>query len=706
MDETKKFLDPQTLKITNYVSSNTDEMFFTNTELGYMLGLNTGFIEYVTSSFFTDLTAQGDYEMVYMKHLYKHEASAVLQIAEAQLKKLKPIFLNKLKGKHIVFSDANPFLADENIYGKLIMKIVNEGNIPYIDHDAAVYDIYIAGTALQQLYLTHIGVAISEYLNNPRFSRCYTYYDVYAAVMMTDPSLRPEFIAKTVFIDRYNKGQFPWIKREFERADNIGFLHRIFNLVEPELQHRYLKHYLITKFKGFVQEVVDKCPKELISVYTAEMDRMFASAGDELFMLAKRYNDIKEGKVSDIDVLIKDIVKIDFVPMTVVIDNKIPVIVVNRYSTEYPFLAFDSRLTNIGTLAYINMINNLGFVAVSIDYINLINEYNLAVKGYMRNKYANTILALAKLMVNDPALNHKKIIFNDPAPFFGNTYNFVGKAIECSFVENELLVNYRPQSPEYNPNSEYNAASDYNPQSPRYDPNSPLASRAPSPELAPEPVLAEPVLAEKSILLRMGQGAYFEYSENAVQLERWGDFSITPDPAIDFSISSWVEDRFTEFFRFYIYLYNEFIAPSTFDLEVFYRDVYSCCINSFADKAEVDKLTEMFHPNNSISKLFVSLIVSNLVVVGDLISPESVSKFTDYKNKGRQQLINDDNIFTKYTVARDKMVKKLTPYFERPADRLKTAHFILGVVRLGINLAEYPFNDKQVVRTNFFYKAK
>ena len=76
------------------------------------------------------------------------------------------------------------------------MEIANSGEPIYINKADVLYDIYLAGMALQSLYLNHIGPSINNYLNNPKFESCKTYSDVYNYVMEIDPSTKINVLPK------------------------------------------------------------------------------------------------------------------------------------------------------------------------------------------------------------------------------------------------------------------------------------------------------------------------------------------------------------------------------------------------------------------------------------------------------------------------------------------------------------------------------
>lgn len=647
--ETKKFLDPQTLQILNYTSTDTEVVRITNNQLGDALDLGQGLIEYVTSSVFPGIEPSMDTEKPFRDYMYKEEARFILEAAGHQLKEED---LVTIRGHHVVFKDENPFLA--GAYGKLVMKIANGGEILYANKKDALYDIYVAGTSLQALYLKHIGTSLNEYLNNPRFMECSTYYDVYQTILVIDPTLNVDLLSRDVFpqvYSRYKSKQWKWISDESDRFDEWGFLQHMYNIVEKEVNEKYINMHLISKFKQFVKKVIDKCPAESRDVYSAEMNAMFSSSNNEMLLkLAKRYNGGAEPNT-----LPHEIRKNDFVPMSVNV-SKAPVIVLTRDT--------DNKFDAIAATAYRKMINRLGFMAVRGTYKYLAQEYKDACKGYFRNRFAVIILATVNPLKNDPNLVHKRIVFDNPTSFFGGEDNFVGKAIETTLSKSKSQIGddqliYRPNSPKQRG-------------------------------------------AEDPILLRVGHSEKFTYSENITVLSK-SLFSLSPDSEINEKVVAWVRNRFKEFVRTYIYIHDNFIAPANFNLEDFYKHVYKKYISNLNNN-----FYEKFHPNNYISKLFVELITTNLtplLVDGNV----DMEMFTEYQKIGRKMLEDDTNLAAKFIKGETYIIGSLDKYFSiQDADKLLPVIFgpynqmFENVHALGKRFSAIDTNKSTIVRINFW----
>ena len=700
MDVTKSFLDAQTLKILNYTSPHTDEYTINNNQLGQEFNLDNGFVEYVISSVFPGLKNQGEYEEFYKTDFYKEEATAVLQIAKQKL----PIFksFEHIRGYNIIFEDENPFLGgQDNAYGKLIMKIVNRGVIPYRNKDDVLYDIYAAGSALQALYLKHVGLGIEAYLNNPMFYDCRTYYDVYISVLTVDPSLVLQLLPKDVILQAINfKGQLPnqwrWVLDEFNRVGAIGFFMRVYNTVEREIQLKYVRQVLIKKFKPFVAQVIGACSgddrtNDVRKTYLAEMEIMFGSDSDHLFALAKKLHYINSDSYPEEHIMIREINKIVFVPVNVYIDNSIPPITIDRFNTseDLGFLGFVSPLTNIGSLAYRKMMDGLKLVSTRTDYQELVNEYTIARRAIFRCKFSNVILAIVNPLKNKTDIQAKKVIFVDETPFFGGTDNFVGKAIEIVYREASELhmpdsstrLSPKQQSPRRRSSPSDPFYYDTN-QSPKYNPLSPGG------------------VPTKYIYLRQhaNKTAKFMRSTNVNTLSEL-DFTISFPTGIDRLIMNWVHDQFNTFVNVYVFIYNNFAAPTPFDLEIFFRRVFKPYINTLVDKTISDSLSALFKPNNDISKLFIDLITTNLVVGTDNLTTD-VAKFKEFQSTGLQMLQNTDDIKNKYYRAERTIYSNLSTFFE-----LKDSHnfvpYVFGVA-INFNKDKASLSPKQINRINFW----
>jgi hypothetical protein len=642
--ETKKFLDPQTLQILNYTSMETDVVRITNAQLGEALDLGQGLIEYVTSAVFPGIESSMDTEKPFKDYMYNQEARFVLEAAE---KHLSYENLEHIRGHNVVFKDGNPFLADA--YGKLIMKIANRGEILYANKQDALYDIYVAGISLQALYLKHVGTSLNEYLNNPRFMECTTYYDVYQTILVIDPTLKVEVLSRDVFPQvyaRYKNNQWKWIADEFERVDEQGFLRHMYNIVEKELNEKHANTHLISNFKLFVEKVIEKCPAESRAVYSAEMGVMFSSYDNEMLLkLAKRYS-----TKSEPNTLPREIKRIDFIPIPLNV-SKAPVIVLTRDT--------DAAFETIGAAAYRKMINRLGFMGISGSFRYLIQEYKNACKGYFRNRFADIILATVKPLRNDPNLKKKRIVFDNPTSFFGGEENFVGKAIEITVSQTKK-------------------------------------SKSKSKSKQDPPVLGDPML------LRVGNTEKFTYSENITALSK-SLFSLNPDASIDKKVVAWVGNRFKEFARTYIYIHDNFIAPANFNLEDFFKHVYKKYISNLNNN-----FSEKFHPNNAISKLFVDLITTNLtplLVDGNI----DMAMFTEYQKIGRTILEEDTDLVRKFKYGEAYITGSLGKYFSLE-DSDKMLPLIFGprdtmfeqLREFGGRFSAIDTNKTTIVRINFW----
>lgn len=615
MQNIENFLDVPTLNISKYESLLGNPLEISNSDLSALLHNGRGFVEYVMSSVFAGLSDRAQFGPMYDAHIKEQEARCILAAARENLQYMN---LDNIRGRTIVFRDDNPFLAGANQYGKLIMELANGGEIQYVDKEEAMYDIYAAGTALRALYFKHIGPSVGAYLNNPAFQSCENYYDIYAAVKTMDPDLKFSILPKDKFISQYRTDpHLEWVSDEFQidpQSENIGFLQRVYRPIANELNEKYLAKALTDNFRAFVSDIVATFPPEQKKLYAPQMDAMFS--GDTRLMLqaARQYSNLgaMPGAPNNLsNTLAREIVNVDFVPEKIVINNKAAVIYLTRDTSipEFKYLGFDSLETNIGATAVRNMLGELGVMATSSNYANLRLEFNVASRGHFRNLFSSIVLAAIIPLKHNDAFRDRTIVFSDPAVFLGGRDNFVGKAIELMVNTPEILS---PSIPEYNP--------DTSPHPYYYNPQSPRGFQA----------------QKANIFLRTGTGAKFEKSMNVDYIDKPHEYFTIDPQDVDARMAHWVQLRFNMFVTFYVYLHTQFVAPARFDLEAFYRDVYSHFINKLVDNDARDALpaiVNLFKPNNEISKLFVELIVSNLSVVltnGKLDS----EKFYDFQQKG------------------------------------------------------------------------
>ena len=743
MERTERFLDEQTLKILNYESTFPEVFEVTNSQLGENLDLGKGFIEYVMSNIFPDLREQGDFNDLYTNYVHKQEATAILDATRLYLNNIDKSYLQTIKGQYIVFNDFNQFLSgQENAFGKLVMEIANSGEPIYINKADVLYDIYLAGMALQSLYLNHIGPSINNYLNNPKFESCKTYSDVYNYVMEIDPSTKINVLPKNLFLIKPDQ----WVLDEFNHQDNdVGLLRRVYNSIEDQIKQKYMNRYIVSKFKTFVEEVISKCPAQYKDVYRAEMDTMFSGNEKHVIEAGYKYNAIKHGvQANHTESLLREIDAIDFRPMKISI-TAVPTITLERENTS-PELQFLSFTAHIGPMAYTKLINNLGFMATSNVFHDLVVEYGDANRGHFSNLFAANILAIITAFKNEMSFLDKCIVFADTAEFFGGQYNFVGKAIETTFNNSQLLKSQlSPPSP--------GSSNGYNAPSPFYDPHSPvMPGRSPSvspsvsptrgiplyvpdsPSYIPSPKSPQPLYVPlspqivKDILLRVGSRGKFEHSVNSTNISP-RTFTIRIPENIDPRISEWVNDRFNEFVATYVYIYNNFLTPVNFNLETFYRHVYKPYINGFnswfinkrrtfvtgamsrfkredsdlvymtqlkTTNENIQALSKQFSPNNSISKLFLELLLTNIVIFveGTTIN---VDKFIEYQTVGRLTLSDTDNLDSKFKSSNANILKNLEKYFSTI-----NAKPIVPIV-FSINLHDSENLDyKQINRINFW----
>lgn len=632
METIENFLDAPTLNICRYRSPFETTAAISSQNLADALnlragGFSGGFVEYVLASVFTEVTDHESFSKRYIDHNNEVEARAILSAARNSLEALPASDLEGIKGLYIQFEGENPFLAQDNAYGKLIMEIANAGEIKYIDKNDALYDIYCAGTALQALYLKHIGPCIGSYLNMPAFKSCVNYYDVFATVKAIDPELAISLMKKETFIQlmraiitlgtgtwEHRAADMKWIVDEFEHSGDIGFLQRVYLSIEDKINEKYMEKELTDNFSSFVSEVISKIPRESQEMYSAQMVSMFS--GDNRIMLefARRYYAIKGSKPMNTPAIIREIVNVDFMPEKISIINTNVVYTITGKADLLPLLGFDCPKTNIGSAAYRSMISDIGFMATSNNYDNLRDEYRAASRAHFRNLFSATVLA-AIAPFNGSGFLNKKIIFDNDYAFLGgngNNENFVGKALE-------LMINNRMQSPSHS-----RAQSPARSPALYYNPMSPVGFRAP----------------RANILLRVGTSDKFEVSVNVDYINSMDYFTIETPSGIDARIVQWVNSRFKMFVTFYIYLHTNFVAPARFDLEIFYRDVYAPFINNLVDPKDehaLSVISQSFRPNNEISRLFVKLIVSNFSVIltqGKI----DTAKFLDFKDKGIKML--------------------------------------------------------------------
>ena len=707
MENIDNFLDAPTLNISKYESFLGNPLEISSADLGALLGYkDQGFVEYVMASVFPGLTDRAQFGPMYAAHIDAQEARWILASARENLQYMD---MENIRGRTVVFRDDNPFLAGANQYGKLIMELANGGEIQYVDKEEALYDIYAAGTALKALYLKHIGPSVGAYLNNPAFQACENYYDIYAAVKTMDPTLTFDILPKDRFISQYRSdARLQWVADEFQidpMRENIGFLQRVYLSIESELNAKYLTKALTDNFRAFVADIVAGFPPEYKKMYAPQMEAMFS--GDTRLMLqaARRFANLRAGNLSEklsdnlSDTLVREIVNVDFVPEKIVINNKAAVIYLARDISipSLQYLGFDSPATNIGATAFRNMLGELGVMATSSNYASLRLEFNVASRGHFRNLFSSIVLAAILPLKDREALKDREefrdrtIVFSDPAVFLGGQDNFVGKAIE-------LMVNTPPEIlspgiPDYNP--------DTSPQPYYYNPQSPPGFRA----------------QKANILLRTGTGTKFEKSMNVDYIDKAHEyFSIRPQN-IDARIAHWVQLRFDMFVTFYVYLHTQFVAPARFDLELFYRDVYSHFVNKMVPGDQRDALKAIvasFNPNNEISKMFVELIVSNLSVV--LSSGEvDGEKFAAFQQKGIAELnrmrdIDKPNatLSDRLALCEERVDNKLAAYFNM-GDIFVQTHFSQTVMLLIFSKYQFhtqnSYTDHESDLINFWWSV-
>ena len=280
--------------------------------------------------------------------------------------------------------------------------------------------------------------------------------------------------------------RFQWINDELNNRGDIGFFTRIYNTIETELKQLYLNRHLLKKLKAFVKSVIAKCPEQYRDVYTAQMETQFGSKGSSLFGLAEKCYNITSltnrfrgtGTHPTTEELIKEIVKIDFIPMRVKVRANTELEIrlyrdSDGLSDDRELVSFWSPITKIGVVAYINMIKALGFSPVSTDRRQLIDQYYTARRATLYNRFSDIILSVIAPLKDDIRLEDTRVVFDDSAAFFGGDANFVGKAIESAVLASRSLM-YREfpdryNSPGYNPISPRGSPS-YNPISPRASP--------------------------------------------------------------------------------------------------------------------------------------------------------------------------------------------------------------------------------------------
>ena len=686
MENIDNFLDAPTLNISKYESLFGNPLQLSNSDLSALLHLDnsTGFVEYVMASVFPGLTDREQFGPMYADHINAQEARCILSSAREIL---QHIDMDNVRGRTVVFTDSNPYLSGANQYGKLIMELANNGEIQYVDKEEALYDIYAAGTALKALYLKHIGPSVGAYLNNPAFQSCENYYDIYAAVKTMDPELKFAIMPKDQFISQYRTdARLQWVADEFQvdpQSENIGFLQRVYLSIEPELNEKYLTKALTDNFHVFVAHIIDTFPPEYRKIYMPQMQSMFS--GDTRLMLqaARKYANLRAGNtmmenLSDnlSATLVREILNVNFVPEKIVINNKSAVIYLTR-DTSIPSLKYLGFDTNIGAKALCSMLGELGVMATSSNYANLLLEFNVASRGHFRNLFSSIVLAAIIPLKHHADFRDRTIVFADPAVFFGSGDNFVGKAIE-------LMVNTPPEIlspgiPDYNPAT--------SPQPYYYNPQSPAGFRA----------------QKANIFLRTGTGAKFEKSMNVDYIDKPREYFTINPQGVDARIAHWVQLRFDMFVTFYVYLHTQFVAPARFDLEVFFRDVYSNFVNKLVDSDALTAVVTSFNPNNEISKMFVELIVSNLSVVLTNNQLDS-AKFASFQQKGVADLAIMRDIDKPNTTLSGHLAQceqhidnKLAPYFNM-GDIFAENYFSETVMMLVFSKYQFHTHDSYTTR--------
>lgn len=431
------FLNPINRKILQYISKNREIVNVTDEALSVD---NLSF--YTLKKVFPSLNNILEYNGKFEDFLHKTEADVVL-------KTLRETQIPKLPSQIIVFQDPNPYLGGNgNAYGKALMEMSND-NILYETLNDLYYDIYLAGRIIEIIF--------KEFIDNTSLMtlllECGSYTDVInfghnelLLSLLQTRMVTIDYLTKNEFLSRL--GEFEWVKDEQRNPDIFA---RIFSIHKITIEQNRINREVAEKFSLFVDEVISKCPDNVQEKLKGEKVRMF-----NIPYTRDLKNIMNKFKI------IKNIAKYNFSPKVTTYTLRRnstvstgPKIVITRFdkSDMYSKYALDgtigkSAMRNFITTDNIlgeNIVSNKNTYSPNATYHELYNQFKCMVEASILNRICSIVFNIISPYVDRVRnISNKRVVYSGNANFFGNTDNFVGKAIEFKIHERDSVLLLTP----------------------------------------------------------------------------------------------------------------------------------------------------------------------------------------------------------------------------------------------------------------------